>query len=154
MNEADAQSAIPGVLVKSLKLLPNERGRLMEVLRCDEPEFKGFGQAYITESLPTVVKAWYRHQHQTDHITCITGLLKLVLYDDRSSSSEIRTEEVYLGELSPKLVVVPPGVWHGYQSVGPDSAFILHLNTEPYNFESPDEERLDMNTTDIPYTWS
>ena len=52
---------IDGVQVTLLKLVPNERGRLMEVLRADEPWFAGFGQIYVTQSFNGIVKAWYRH---------------------------------------------------------------------------------------------
>ena len=39
----------------------DERGRLMEMLRCDDPIFKGFGQVYLTTAYPGVVKAWHYH---------------------------------------------------------------------------------------------
>ena len=39
---------IHGVQVKPLKVIPDERGRLMEVLRSDDPLFERFGQVYVT----------------------------------------------------------------------------------------------------------
>ncbi len=39
---------IAGVVVKPLKLIPDDRGFLMEMLRSDDPIFEGFGQVYIT----------------------------------------------------------------------------------------------------------
>jgi len=71
------------VKITQLKLLPNEKGRLMEVQRVDDANFLVFGQTYITSTYPGVIKAWYRHHHQIDQIASITGLFKLVLYDAR-----------------------------------------------------------------------
>jgi hypothetical protein len=39
---------VTGVVVKPLKLIPDDRGFLMELLRSDEPVFEAFGQVYIT----------------------------------------------------------------------------------------------------------
>jgi dTDP-4-dehydrorhamnose 3,5-epimerase len=145
---------IDGVRVTALKLLPNERGRLMEVQRSDDPFFPGFGQVYVTQSLNGVVKAWYRHRQQVDQIAAITGLVKLVLYDDRSlSPTNGLLNEIILGELAPKLVQIPPGVWHGFKAIGPTDAFLLHLNSIAFDQNNPDEERLPMDDKSIPYHW-
>jgi dTDP-4-dehydrorhamnose 3,5-epimerase len=53
---------IAGVILKSLRLLPDERGRLMEILRNDDDIFSKFGQVYITTTYPGVVKAWHCHK--------------------------------------------------------------------------------------------
>ncbi len=145
---------ISGVIVTDLKLLPNAKGRLMEVQRCDDPEFPGFGQAYVTQSFAGIVKAWYRHRLQIDQIAAITGLVKLVLYDDREASSTCgQLDEIIMGELQPRLVQIPPGVWHGFQAIGDSSAFLLHLNSRPFDAVAPDEERLAADAPTIPYRW-
>ena len=139
---------INGVVVTDLKLLVNERGRLLELQRCDDPTFPGFGQVYMTQSFNGVVKAWYRHKLQIDQIAAIIGLVKLVLYDDReNSTTKGCLQEVMMGELIPRLVVVPPMVWHGFKAVGDTSAFLLHLNNRPYDFGLPDEDRIQGNRT-------
>jgi dTDP-4-dehydrorhamnose 3,5-epimerase len=144
---------IDGVQVIPLKLVLNERGRLMEVLRRDEPWFAGFGQIYITRSLNGVVKAWYRHHHQIDQIAAITGGVKLALYDDRqNSATKGLVNEILMGESEPKLVRIPPGVWHGFKAIDSDP-FLVHINTEPHDFEKPDEDRLPPDDMSIPYQW-
>jgi dTDP-4-dehydrorhamnose 3,5-epimerase len=145
---------IDGVVVTPLKLLPNEKGRLMEVQRRDDPHFPGFGQVYVTQSFPNVVKAWYRHRVQVDQIAAITGLVRLVLFDDRPDSPTHGTvNDIVMGELAPKLVLIPPGIWHGFKAVGETGAFLLHLNNEPFRFDQPDEERIPANSEDIPFKW-
>ena len=47
---------IAGVKTKMLKVIPDERGYLMEILRCDEDLLSQFGQVYMTTVYPGVVK--------------------------------------------------------------------------------------------------
>ena len=46
---------IEGVRIKSLKVIPDERGWLMEILRCDDEIFKQFGQVYLSTAYPGVI---------------------------------------------------------------------------------------------------
>lgn len=145
---------IDGVTVTELKLLPNAMGRLMEVQRADDPDFPGFGQAYITQTFNGVVKAWYRHHRQIDQIAVVTGLLQLVLYDDREgSTTHGQVDQIIMGELQPRLVLIPPGIWHGFKAIGDTSTFLLHLNSEAFDFAAPDEERRPLDDPAIPFTW-
>ena len=65
---------IQGVKTKPLRLIPDERGWLLEILRVDDPEFfLKFGQTYVSATYPGVVKAWHYHQHQIDHFACVAG---------------------------------------------------------------------------------
>ncbi len=147
--------AIDGVNLKQLRVVPDERGRLMEILRCDDPIFKQFGQVYLTTVYPGVVKAWHYHRKQDDYIACVGGMLKLVLYDDREGSGT-RGElmEFFIGEHNPLLVQVPAGVYHGFKAVGTEETLVINCPTEPYNREDPDELRLDAHTKEIPYDWA
>jgi len=43
---------IKDVKIKKLKVVPDERGRLMEMLRSDDDLFIKFGQAYMTTAYP------------------------------------------------------------------------------------------------------
>ena len=148
------RSTLDGVKIQPLKLVVNERGRLMEVQRADDEMFPGFGQVYVTQSFRGVVKAWYRHHAQIDQLAVVSGLVKLVLHDARDGSPSARkTEEIVMGELAPKLVQIPPGIWHGFQAIGPTDAFLLHLNSVAHNFTQPDEDRLPATDSSIPYRW-
>lgn len=80
---------IDGVKVKKLKVIPDERGRLMEILRRDDEIFKKFGQVYATTAYPGVVKAWHYHKKQTDNFTCVSGAIRLALYDARPNSNTL-----------------------------------------------------------------
>ena len=74
---------IQGVKTKSLRLIPDERGFLMEILRADDELFTKFGQVYVSATYPGVVKAWHYHRDQVDNFVCVAGMVKLVLVDTR-----------------------------------------------------------------------
>ncbi len=145
---------IQGVKIKILKPIPDDRGWLMEILRCDDEIFEKFGQVYITVGYPNVVKAWHYHKIQTDHFAVIKGMAQVVLYDMREDSpTKGEINEFFIGELNPLLIKIPPMVAHGFKAVGTESAFVVNIPTEPYNRENPDEYRLPWNDPSIPYNW-
>lgn len=145
---------IEGVKVKKLNPIPDERGWLMEILRCDDEIFEKFGQVYITTAYPGVVKAWHYHKFQTDNFTCIKGMMKVALYDARENSKTYREiNEFFIGEKNPLLIKVPPMVYHGFKAIGDETAYFLNIPTLPYNRKEPDEYKLPPDTKEIPYDW-
>lgn len=146
---------IEGVGAKRAKVLPDERGRLGEILRADDPWFAKFGQVYFTTTYPGVVKAWHFHKLQTDHFYCLRGTIKLALYDARADSkTRGEVNEVYLSEYLPALVRVPPGVYHGWMCVSDIEAMVINVTTECYNYAQPDEHRAAPHGGEIPYVWA
>lgn len=146
---------IDGVKIKKLKVIPDERGRLMEILRKDDEMFQKFGQVYMTTTYPGVVKAWHLHKIQTDHVACLSGMIKLALYDSRKSSATFsEVSQFYMGIHNPILVRIPPGVYHGWMCVSSREAVVVNIPSEVYNYRQPDEHRLDPHENDIPYTWT
>lgn len=146
---------IDGVCIKKLKVIPDERGRLMEILRSDDDLFKKFGQVYMTTTYPGVVKAWHFHKKQTDNVACVHGMIKLALYDSREDSPTFQeTDEFYIGVHNTILVQIPSGVYHGWMCVSAEEAIIVNIPTEVYDYIHPDEYRLDPHKNDIPYDWN
>jgi dTDP-4-dehydrorhamnose 3,5-epimerase len=144
---------IDGVKVKKLKVLPDERGRLMEILRSDDEIFENFGQAYITSAYPGVVKAWHYHKAQTDHFCVLVGMMKVVLHDGREdSSTKGETNEFFMGVHNPIVLKIPKGVYHGFKCISDTEAICLNLPTALYNYDEPDEHRIPAHGQ-IPYDW-
>lgn len=145
---------IDGVSVKKLRAIPDERGRLMEILRSDDPGFTKFGQVYMTTCYPGVVKGWHYHHKQTDYMTAISGMVKIVLYDNREDSpTKGELNEFFVGRHNRIRLTIPPGVCHGFKGISTDESIIINTVTEPYNYDNPDEHRIDPHDNDIPYNW-
>lgn len=150
---------IDGVRVKELALHRDERGRLMELLRCDEPLFTRFGQVYVTSCVPGYAKAWHCHEEQTDNFACLKGEIRLGLFDARpGSKTRGSVQELVIGMDKPVLVQVPPKVYHGFECVAEEEALVLNITDRPYyrkpfSDRKPDELRLPFDTETIPWKW-
>jgi len=53
---------IEDIKIKYIRVIPDERGWLMEILRNDDVIFQEFGQIYISTAYPEVVKGWHYHK--------------------------------------------------------------------------------------------
>lgn len=145
---------IDGVAAKPLRMILDERGWLMEIMRTDWEISDPLAQVYVTTAHPQVVKAWHLHHKQTDHMACIRGTVKLVLYDSRAdSTTKGKINEFVMGERNPMVVRVPPYVWHGFKNVGEEQAFVINVVDHLYDYKDPDEFRAPPDTRDIPYDW-
>jgi dTDP-4-dehydrorhamnose 3,5-epimerase len=147
---------IHDVKVKKLRVIPDDRGRLMEMLRSDDECFERFGQMYLSTTYPGVVKAWHYHKLQKDNFVCVKGTVKLVLCDTREDSpTKGCIDEFVIGDHNPLLVQVPIGVYHGWKCLGTEEAYVVNAPTKTYDYENPDEYRLEAHENGvIPYDWT
>ena len=146
---------IDDVKIKILKPIPDSRGRLMEMLRSDDSLFKKFGQVYMTTAFPNVVKAWHYHKIQTDNFICVSGKMRVALYDSRENSKTFREVNEFILSLDqPRLIQIPPLVYHGFKCIAENESVIINIPTEVYNYNKPDEFRVDPFSNNIPYDWS
>ena len=145
---------IEGVKTKRLKVIADERGMLMEMMRDDDEFFQKFGQVYLSVVYPGAVKGWHYHRKQTDHFVLVKGMAKVVLYDTREGSkTKGEINEFFMGEQNPILLVIPPYVLHGMKGIGTEPAYLVNTPSEHYVYEGPDEYRLPPNSPDVPYDW-
>jgi dTDP-4-dehydrorhamnose 3,5-epimerase len=144
---------IDGVVVSPRRQLVDERGKIVHVLREDDPEFERFGEVYFSWVNPGVVKGWHLHTAMTLNYTCPVGLVKLALWDDREGSpSRGEVMELFLGPDDHRLVTVPPGVWNGFKGVAPTPSMVCNCATLPHD---PEEiRRRDPFDPAVPYDWA
>jgi dTDP-4-dehydrorhamnose 3,5-epimerase len=144
---------IEGVLIHPLRQIADERGKIMHMLRCDDPHFESFGEIYFSMVYPGVVKGWHLHKKMTLNYSVIAGMVKLVLYDDRENSPTFgEIQEIFLGETNYMLVRIPPLVWNGFKGIGTIPAILVNCATLPHD---PQEiVRLDPYNNHIPYDWA
>lgn len=155
---------IEGVKIKNLKVhqdIPDEHeqvtqpGFLMEVLRADDEAFKKFGQSTFTVAYPGTTKGFHLHEIQDDLWFVATGKAVIVMHDLREDSPTFgQTETLFAGEKDYKLVVIPPGVAHGYKVLSDEPVLLFYHTTEIYNPKQPDEKRLPLDDPKINFDWS
>lgn len=149
---------IEGVIVKKLKVIADERGSLMEIVRNDDECFKAdpvYGQHYLTTAYPGVVKAWHYHDFQDDNFCVVRGMAKVALYDGRASSPSFgAVMEFFIGEQNPCVIHIPRGVWHGYKAIGTEKCYLVNMVTNVYNYALPDEHRAPYDGDVTGYNWN
>lgn len=143
---------IHGVAVTPLRQIPDERGKIMHMLRSDAPHFQQFGEIYFSGVYPGAIKAWHIHHKMVLNYAVVVGHIKMVLYDDRADSpTKGELMELFIGESNYQLVTVPPLVWNGFKGTGTTMALVANCASIPHD---PTEiERMDPFTDKIPYTW-
>lgn len=144
---------IDGVVVTPLRQFPDERGKVMHMLRSDAPHFQGFGEIYFSTVHPGAIKGWHIHKKMTLNYAVPVGKIKFVLYDDRDGSpTKGEIQEVFMGPDHYTLVTVPPLVWSGFKGIGTETALVANCASIPH--DPAESERMDPFDPAIPYDWS
>ncbi|MCP4265475.1 MAG: dTDP-4-dehydrorhamnose 3,5-epimerase [Candidatus Brocadiaceae bacterium] len=143
---------IKDVLIIPLRKIPDERGKVMHMLRCNDPHFEQFGEIYFATAYPGVIKGWHEHTKQTQNYAVIQGMIKLVMYDNREDSSTYRElMEIVTGEDLYQLIRIPTGIINGYKTIGEKTAIVANCATLPH--EADEMLRYDPHGDKVPYQW-
>lgn len=143
---------INGVEIHPLRQIPDERGKIMHMLKKTDPYFEKFGEIYFSVVNPGVVKGWHLHKKMTLNYAVVSGMIKLVLFDDRkSSATRGRVQEIFMGEDNYCLVKIPAGIWNGFKGAGTKPAIVANCATLPH--DPAEIVRLDPFVNHIPYSW-
>ena len=121
----------------------DDRGYLIEIIRASDPHFTKFGQVYLVGNFAKdIIRAFHKHEVLWDWFFISHGAAKFVLVDDRKDSPTYKEQnEFVLSSRNPGLIVVPPGVYHGWMSLEDDTQMVSTAS-EVYNRENPDEVRI------------
>lgn len=124
---------IDGVIVKKLNKYKDERGWLVEIFRHDELDFMP-AMSYVSVTKPGVIRGPHEHKFQTDCFVFVgPGEFELYLWDNRTSSKTHGEHvKIRVGEEAQTLVIVPPGVVHGYKCVSDKEAYAINLPDKLY----------------------
>ena len=158
LDTATRDVGITGALFQPLKVIPTPGGPVLRMLRPDSPLLPdyhaGFGEIYCSEVRPGAVKAWKRHGRQTQLFAVPSGLLKIVLYDERPASpTRGKLCELVLGRPEHYgLLRIPVGVWYGFTALGGAPALICNCADIPH--DPAEGERLPADDPAIPYSWT
>ncbi|MBM3707692.1 MAG: dTDP-4-dehydrorhamnose 3,5-epimerase [Actinobacteria bacterium] len=141
--------------VKIVDLLVNvdDRGYLIEILRASDEYFTKFGQVYIVgDNARNIIRAFHVHEVLWDWFFISHGSAKFALVDRRKNSPTFEEINTFiLTDRKPQLLIIPPGIYHGWMSLEDDTQMISTAS-EVYNRENPDEKRVPYDS--FGYDWS
>ncbi|MFA4887173.1 MAG: dTDP-4-dehydrorhamnose 3,5-epimerase family protein [Candidatus Nanoarchaeia archaeon] len=143
------ESKIQGVKIISLKANADDRGFLIETWRKSWdmlPTPPGVTQVYtVIDPVRGIIRAFHKHAHLWDLFHIISGSAKFGLIDDRPDSPTYNMQETIItGARNPSLIIVPPGVFHGWMSLE-DDTIMLSIASHEYDRKNPDEVRVPPN---------
>jgi dTDP-4-dehydrorhamnose 3,5-epimerase and related enzymes len=143
---------IEGLHLAGLGEIAAEGGPVLHMVRKDSPLFTGFGEVYFSEVEPGMVKAWKRHQRQTQLFAVPHGLVDIIVFDSREDSpARGKLVHVRLGRPGHyRLLRVPPRLWYGFCSCG-GGAILCNCADIPHDPE--ESERLPVNSPELPFSW-
>jgi len=144
---------IQGLEVSPLKVVADNRGKVMEMADVKMPQFERFGEIYFSFVNPGVIKGWKKHLSAVQLFAVPVGTIKFVIYDDRPDSTTCGTvEAIEIGEANYNLIKMPPGVWYSWQATSIFPAMIASLTSEPH--DPAEAVSVEVNNNNIiPYQW-
>ncbi len=146
---------IDGVRTREVKNVLSNNAVTTEVFREDwNATGKEVKHIIHVSFQPRAVSAWHCHENQTDAVFVTRGFIKMVLYDDREKSPTRGLVNVFnLGASRPRLLLIPPNVWHGVQNMSNEISSIIDFFDRQFCYEDPDDWLLPVDTPEIPYTF-
>ena len=81
------------------------------------------------------VVAWHKHKIQTDYWFCVKGSFKVGLAEPQDDGT-YRVRWEYLSDKNPRIIEIPPGVYHGYKALQGESIILYYLDQK---YSSDDE---------------
>lgn len=124
-----------------LQLHMDARGSLHELGRASW--LGPIAQAYVSRTEPDTVKGWHLHRKQTDRFYCLSGSALVCFVAER------RVAEVMLRADTPMILVIPPGVPHGWWTR--EGCAILNLCSHEY--DGTDEYRASADLLAPDWDW-
>ena len=143
---------IQDVKVTPLKIISDNKGRVMHMLRNDSPIFKSFGEIYFSTIYKDSIKAWHLHKKSTLNYVCVKGKVKLVLFDERkNSATNGQHQELILSPENYFLVTIPPNIWNGFKGMDAPESIIANCLNFPHN--ENEMGRKEPNDKNFNYSW-
>ena len=152
-------SPIEGVVFRSTGPVSHDKGYLTELYRNDwSITDLPIVQVNSSTTFAGQVRAWGIHASTTDRLFALTGSFCVVVFDGRESSKTFGSvNEFFIGGKSQGLVLIPPGLWHGWKNIGMEAATIISMPSNLYDYDNPDRWELPWDSEKapqfIPYKW-
>jgi dTDP-4-dehydrorhamnose 3,5-epimerase len=140
---------IEGVLLTPLKQIVHPKGDVFHGMKCTDPGYTQFGEAYFSTVHRGDIKPWKRHFRMTLNLVVPVGKIRFVLHDDRPDSpTNGETLSVEIGPDNYQRLTVPPAVWMAFEGV--NEGMNLLLNIADMQHDPNEVERADLEKFKYP----
>ena len=115
------------------KIIENDLGDIIHILKNESIGFDGFGEVYISKLKKGSLKGWKKHTRMVSNIKVIKGEVCFYFEEENESISE-----VLLSSSSSIRLTIYPDTWFAFSSFGRDSEILNIANIK----HDPDEQLL------------
>ena len=133
------------ISVKKLKIIDNDKGKVMHALKKSERSFEEFGEVYFSNIECNSVKAWKKHKNMIMNLVVPVGSVKFVFYNQQNKDFQ----EIILGPQNYSRITVLPNIWFGFQGLYKGNNLVMNLS----NIEHDPSEVLRKELLEIDYEW-
>ena len=146
-------SSIHDLKIIPLKVIEDDRGAVLHMLRRDSEVYSDFGELYFSETKPKIIKAWKCNSKLTQLLAVPKGRIRLVIFDDRlDSNSKGKLQILEVGRPDAyQLIKIPPKLWYGFKCVSREPALIANCTNGVHSPGNSKTKKRDDNY--IPYSW-
>ncbi|MFH1582941.1 MAG: dTDP-4-dehydrorhamnose 3,5-epimerase family protein [Candidatus Falkowbacteria bacterium] len=132
---------INGVIIKKISKNEDSRGWLAEFYRQDEIKYRPV-MSYLSVTKAGVARGPHEHKSQTDGFVFIgPSNFELYLWDRRENSlTNGEHVKIQVGGNNPVLVIVPPGIVHGYKNISDADGWCINMPDKLYKGEGKKDE--------------
>jgi dTDP-4-dehydrorhamnose 3,5-epimerase-like enzyme len=152
---------LTGVRVNKIVAKEDDRGFLLkDIQSIDLPKGDDgrpmFGEHFSIFNPEPMIRGFHAHRELWEYFSIVIGKGKFVLFDIRKSiggepnPTYGQGNEYFLSDRNPGVLVVPPGVFHGWKSFVPNT-LASFTGTHLYDPNHPDEVRVPY--TSFGYSW-
>ncbi|MBI1202286.1 MAG: dTDP-4-dehydrorhamnose 3,5-epimerase [Rhodopseudomonas sp.] len=145
--------SIAGLEIIPLRIIADDRGSVMHMLRADAMHFASFGEIYFSTVHRGVVKGWKRHRQMQLSLAVPVGAIRFVCFDGRPDSVTAgRSVDLTIGPANYKLLIIPPGVWTAFQGVAEGTSLLANCASIPHDPAEADNRSLDDSPMNVDWT--
>ena len=133
------------ISVNKLKIIDNDKGKVMHALKKSESSFDKFGEVYFSSIEFNSVKAWKKHKNMTMNLIVPVGTVKFVFFNQQAKDFK----EIILGPTNYSRITVLPNIWFGFQGLDKGNNLVMNLSNIEHDPSEVDRKEL----LEIEYTW-
>ena len=132
------------ISITPLKRIEAAGGDVLHGIKCSDPGYVDFGEAYFSIVKAGAIKAWKRHLRMTLNLVVPQGMVFFVFIDEESMiREEVAGEENYV------RLTVPPGIWFGFKDICYKESMVLNIASIPHDPGEVERRPL----ADFDYVW-
>ena len=139
-------SLLDQIKISPLKQIPAVGGDVWHALKSTDESFQGFGEAYFSWIKSGSIKGWKKHLEMTMNLIVPLGMVSFVFFNNENQ----KYREEQIGATNYSRLMVPPGIWFGFQGISDSDSMILNLANLPHDPKEIDHKSID----EIQFNWT